>query len=350
MHFLIPVYITNNNSIEIIIDQLYVAIESFYQQGNKGTFIIYTNSPEVEIAIKLYRDSYNRDVVIEIIDFEKIWDSLNLPINSCRTRREFIISKMILPFIFDESYVTFDWDIMTTGYIDPIHLVSDKLRLYNPKFFDGVNLRQNSISMGLHPDDEMVGRFRWLNSGMISTPKGLAKELILEYWDLFNNTTEPLYKGIHLFDIIGDELIYNLMKLNGDPRVVEYMEGNINTVFRNYFYNYENVKSMFDFGKMHPNLLSVHFAVGHIKPFDIIVDENYGLHIKMSFEDRFNTNSGLRWMFDIGQHRLGSFHYNAIMFSIIWQYMRYSIREKLGLTKDNISSRYASFFNKSFVC
>lgn len=58
------------------------------------------------------------------------------------------------------------------------------------------------------------------------------------------------------------------------------------------------------------------------------------------------TNNG---KINMSQHRMGSHHYNALMFSIIWQYTRYSIKEKLESKPAILSTRYLEYFNRTFV-
>lgn len=255
---------------------------------------------------------------------------------------------MLIPFIFDEAFLLMDWDILTTGYIPPSAIESDKLRLFNPKFSDGHTLRQNSLRQGLFPEAH-VGNNRWLNSGMVYSPKGLAQQLITEYWDKFDNVTENVYNNIFLYDIIDDELIYNIMRLDGDIRVEEYTGQNINVVLRNFYYEFYDITSMYNFGKSFPNILNVHFSAGHIKPYDVIIDDSGKLHFPIEVESYAVDHATVRWLFDMGQHRMGSFHYNALMFSIIWQYTRYSIKEKLESKPANLSNRYLDFFNKIFI-
>ncbi len=348
MNIIIPAYITNNEKIKGILDQIYVTIESYYQHGNKGKFIIYTNNPELLPGISHYNEVFQRDVLVEIIDFEKEWGKLNLSINDTRTRKSFIVSKMLIPFIFNEAYLLMDWDILTTGYIPPYVIESEKLRLFNPKFTDGHTLRQNSFNKGLSPEPH-VGNNRWLNSGMVYSPKGLARQLILEYWDKYDSVTEQVYNKVFLHDIIDDELIYNIMRLDGDNRVEEYIAHNINVVLRNFYYDFSDITSMYDFGKKYPNVLNVHFSAGHVKPYDVILDDDGKLHFPLEMESYALDRATVRWLFDMSQHRMGSFHYNALMFSIIWQYTKYTIKEKLEPKSEKLSTRYLNFFNKIFV-
>jgi hypothetical protein len=348
MNIVIPAYIVDESKIDIILDQIYVTIESYYSYGNAGKFFIFTNSLIVADNINHYKTVFERDVTIVEIDFEKEWKLLNLPINEARTRRNFIIAKLIIPFIFDEEFLLLDWDILTLGHIPPEYLKSDKLRLFNPKFYDGLTLRQISCLKGLHPDSN-IGNYRWMNSGMLYSPKGLALELIKEYWDKYHNITEQEYKKIFLFDIIGDELIYNIMKIEGDPRIEECSQYNLNVVLRNFYYTFSNIKSIHDFGKDYPNVLNVHFAVGHVKPFNIILDDTGGLKFQIELEKYAMDKANVRWLFDMAEHRMGSFHYNALMFSIIWQYTRYSIKERLSSCSPTLSNRYLDYFNRIFV-
>jgi hypothetical protein len=349
MNIIIPVYIVNEKKVEIILDQLYVTMESYYFHGNTGTFIIYTNNDAIEKGVNLYKTVYERDILIVRLDFESVWKDLNLPINESRTRREFIISKMIVPFIFDDDYLTMDWDILTTGKMKPEYIISDKLRLFLPKFHDGVTLRQDSFYRKLEPETSTIGNFRWMNSGMIYSPAKLSAKLLREYWDLYHSIRSQIYRGIFLYDIIGDELIYNLMMLHNEPNIEEFRSYNINAVFRNFYYIFDDVDSMFTFGSKYPNLYSVHFSGGHVKPYEVIVDDQFTLTFPIVTEKYVNNKKNIKWTFDMRDHRLGSFHFNALMFSIVWQYTRYSIREKLGLTKEIISNRYSEFFKVCFI-
>jgi len=349
MNIIIPVYVLDENKVEIILDQLYVTMESYYFHGNTGTFIIYTNNNAIKKGISLYKNIYERDIIIVSIDFEKVWNQLNLPINNTKTRIEYIISKFIISFIFDDDYLIMDWDILTTGKIEPNYTSTNKLRFFNPKFYDSYNLRQNSIIRKLVPENETIGTHHWVNSGMIYSPARLSLELIKEYWEMYHGISDQVYRGIYLFDIIGDELIYNLMLLNKDKRIEECRNYNINTVFRNFYYTFGDIHSMFEFGNNFPYVYNVHFAGGHVKPYNVIVDENYNLSFVINTERYLNNKKSLRFLFDMGEHRAGNFHYNALIFSIIWQYTRYSIREKLGLTKEKISERYHNFFYNNLI-
>lgn len=348
MNIIIPAYIKDENRAAIILDQICVTIESYYAHGNQGKFLVYTNSLMLIAGLKHYNTVFERDVEVIVIDFEKEWGKLNLRINDTRTRKGFIISKMLIPFVFDEAFLMMDWDIITTGFIPKGVLESDKLRLFNPKFTDGHTLRQNSFSKGLSPEPH-VGNNRWLNSGMVYSPKGLARQLITEYWDKFDGVTEQVYNKVFLHDIIDDELIYNIMRLDGDNRVEEYTAHNINVVLRNFYYDFSDVTSMHDFGKNYPNILNVHFSAGHVKPYDVVLDDDGKLHFPIEMESYALDRATVRWLFDMGQHRMGSFHYNALMFSIIWQHTRYCIKEKLESKPAYLSKRYLDFFNKIFV-
>lgn len=348
MNIVIPAYIIDENKVEIILDQIYVTIESYYSYGNTGRFIIFTNSESIKRGLNLYKTVFKRDVTVEKIDFEKAWGQLNLPINEVRTRKNFIIAKLLIPFIFNEDFLLMDWDILTLGRIPHEYLRSDKVRLFNPKFYDGLTLRQISCLKGLSPDIN-TGNYRWLNSGMVYSPKGLTLELIKEYWDKYHGTTEQEYKKIFLFDIIGDELIYNIMKLDADPRIEECNQYNLNVVLRNFYYTFNNIKSMHDFGSDYPNVLNVHFAVGHVKPYNITLDDSGNLKFQIDLEKYSMDKANIRWLFDMAEHRMGSFHYNALMFSIIWQYTRFSIKEKLEPKSDKLSCRYLEYFKRIFV-
>lgn len=348
MNIIIPAYITNENRTSIILDQIYVTIESYYSYGNQGKFFVYTNSSAIVTGLSHYNEVFQRDVSLVEIDFEKEWERLNLPINSTRTRKSFIISKMLIPFIFDEAFLLMDWDILTTGYIPSAIFETDKLRLFNPKLYDGFTLRQNSFYKGLSPEIH-VGNNRWLNSGMVYSPKGLAKQLIRDYWDKFDGITEQVYKNVYLHDIIDDELIYNLMALDGDPRVEEHMGHNINIVLRSFYHEFFDIKSMHSFGKNFPNILNIHFAAGHVKPYDVTIDDSGKLYFPIEVEKYAVDQATIKWLFDMSQHRMGSFHYNALMFSIIWQHTRYSIKEKLSTEQEKLSERYLDFFNKIFI-
>jgi hypothetical protein len=348
MNIIIPAYIVDESKVDIILDQMYVTIESYFSYGNTGKFFIFTNSSTVANGINHYKVVFERDVTTVILDFDKEWKQLNLPINEIRTRKNFIIAKLIIPFIFNEEFLLLDWDILTLGRIPTEYIRSDKLRMFNAKFYDGLTLRQISCIKGLYPDSG-VGNYRWMNSGMLYSPKGLALKLIKEYWDKYHNITEQNYKNVFLFDIIGDELIYNIMKIDNDPRIEECTQYNLNVVLRNFYYTFNNVKSMNDFGKDHPNILNVHFAVGHIKPYNIILEDNGNLKFQIELEKYAMDKANVRWLFDMAEHRMGSFHYNALMFSIVWQYTRYTIKEKLESKPASLSNRYLEYFNRIFV-
>jgi len=348
MNIVIPAYITDESKIEIILDQIYVTIESYFYYGNTGKFFIFTNSKALMTSLKHYKNVFERDVTLIEIDFEKAWEQTKLPINDLRTRKSFIISKLLIPFIFDEEYLLMDWDILTTGHIPTGYLRSDKLRLFNAKFYDGLTLGQISGLKGLSPEPG-VGNFRWMNSGMLYSPKGLALELIKEYWDKYHSITEQSYKNVYLFDVIDDELIYNVMKIDGDPRIEECTNYNLNVVLRNFYYTFNNVRSMYNFGTDHPNVLNVHFAVGHVKPYNVTLENDGSLNFQIKLESYGMDKQNIQWLFDMSEHRIGSFHYNALMFSIIWQYTRYSIKEKLSSSQEKLSERYLSYFNRIFL-
>jgi hypothetical protein len=185
---------------------------------------------------------------------------------------------------------------------------------------------------------------------MVYSPKGLCKSLVEEYWDKYHSISVQEYKGIYLFDIIGDELIYNLMLLDNVPHIEECNRYNLNIVLRNFYYTFNKIESMYSFGEKHPNILNVHFAGGHIKPFNVIVDENNNLSFQINVESYSINKRAIKWLFDMSEHRMGSYNYNSLLFSIIWQYTRYSVREDLGLEPDKkMSQRYLEFFNRSFI-
>ena len=349
MNIVIPVLIKELSSLELIMDQLYVTIESYYFFGNTGQFIIFTNAEAVIKGIQHLNEVYNFKVKTEKIDFIKEWEALNLRINPIKTRKDFIIAKMLIPFIFEEDFLLIDWDILTTGYIDNRFLKSDKLRFFNPKMYDGLTLRNLSLCKGYKPLEEDIGKFRWVNSGLAYLPYPLTKNLILEYWDKFDSITEKEYKGIILFDIIGDELIYNLMMLDKRPEVEEFRDLNINIVSRNFYYSFKSINSMDNFGKNYPYIMNFHFAVGHVKPFNITIDDEGTLHYEITLH-KYNQDPDLvNWCLDMGQHRIGSHHYNALVFGIIWQYRRYLIKETMNLTTKIESKKYLDFFNESII-
>lgn len=349
MYIVLTAFLDNKSDVNIASDQLYVTIESYYHFKNKGQFIIFTNNDNIILSIKKFNDVFNYNVITEKIDFEKEWEKTGLEINLIKTRRNFIISKMIVPFIFNEDYLFMDWDILTTGQYDNEIIKSDKLRFFNPKFYDGLTLRQLSLYKKSSPEDEEIGRFHWVNSGFAFFPKDLTKNIILEYWDKFNNIKEKKYKDIVLFDIVGDELIYNLMMLDKNPKIEECLKYNINIVSRNFYYSFRYIKSMDNFGNDYPYILNFHFAVGHVKPFNIIIDDQGRLHYKIILENYNLEPDVIKWCLDMGQHRMGSHHYNALIFGIIWQYRRYLIQEKMGLSDKKESKKYLEFFNKSII-
>jgi hypothetical protein len=349
MNIVIPAYINDESKLPIILDQIYVAIESYYFYENTGTFFIFSNSLNLIKAIEIYKDVFNRDVQLQYLDFKKVWDDLKLPINDNKARKEFIVSKLVIPFVFEESYLLMDWDILTTGYIDPSYIESDKIRLFNSKFYDGLTLNQISHLKGLHPENDSVGRFRWMNSGMVYSPKGLVRQIIQEYWYKFNDLQGNSYKNIYLFDTIGDELIYNLMKIDEDKRVEECNRYNINVVLRNFYYDFSNIKSMYEFGSSFPNVLNIHFAVGHVKPYNVVLDQKGNLNFHIELEKYTMDKDNIRWLFNLSEHRMGSFHYNALLFSIIWQYTRYKIKERLNPMAEILSGRYSEYFDRIFI-
>lgn len=349
MNIIIPVYIVDESKTEIIRDQLYVALESYYQHGNTGTFFIYTNNDAIEKSINLYKKVYERDIIIVRVDFESVWKNLNLPLNESKTRKSIIMSKMIIPFLFDEDYLMMDWDILTTGKMKPEFLISDKLKLFIPKFYDGLTIRNNSIIRDIIPEDKTFGNFIWTNSGIVYSPAGLSAKLFREYWDIYQSVQTPVYKGLHLPNILDDELMYVLMLLHKETNIEVLRTYNINVVFRNFYYTFDKVNSMFNFGEKYPNIYSVHFASGHVKPYNVIVDDQFNLTFPINSERHGNNKKNIRWTFDMSEHRVGSFHYNALIFSIIWQYTRYSVLEKLGLSEETISDRYAEFFKTCFI-
>lgn len=349
MNIVISAYITDDSNRATNRDQLYVTIESYYHFKNKGQFIIFTNLDSIIEDIQRFNDIFGYNVIAEKINFEKEWEKTGLKIDSIKTRRNFIISKMLIPFILNEDFLFMDWDILTTGQYDNEIINSDKLKFFNPKFYDGLTLRQLSIYKGLIPEDEEIGRFHWINSGFVYFPKDITKKLIIEYWNKFNSIKEKKYKNIELFDIVGDELIYNLMMLDKHPMVEECLKYNINVVSRNFYFSFRYIKSMENFGRDFPHILNFHFAVGHIKPFNIIIDENGRLHYEIILENYNLEPDVIKWCFDMGQHRMGSHHYNALIFGIIWQYRRFLIRGKMNLSGDKESDKYLEFFNKSII-
>jgi hypothetical protein len=350
MNIVIPAYILSTSNIELILDQIYVTVESYYRFNDPNdTFIIYTNNVEVKKGIKLFNTIYEKSVRVEIINFEKLWENIGLNINVNRTRRAFIISKLLMPFILEEDYLLMDWDILTTGIYAPEIIKSNKLRFFNPKNYDGVSLRIFSVWKGLKPESKTAGNNRWINSGLAYFPKNLTKQMILEYWEKYDSINEQKYKNIFLFDIIGDELIYNLMLLDENKNIEEYREHNINVVLKNFYYNFESITSMYNFGSTPPYILNVHFSSGLIKPFDVIINDKDDLSCTTRLEKYGIEKESLKWVFDISTHIYGSYNYNSLIFSLIWQYTRYNIREKMGLTKENISSRYLNFFNRYII-
>lgn len=349
MTIIIPAYITNNKNIDIIIDQLYVTFESYYQHGNMGDFLIFTNSKLIVKAIQKYNKVFNRDVKVDVIDFKKEWEKTGLEINSVRSRRDFIISKLIIPFIYEGSYLLMDWDILTTGYIKPQYIESDRMRFFNPKFFDGSTLRQIGVWKGIKPENETLGRNHWVNSGFAYFPKDLQKQMLLEYWDKFDSVREQQYRGIYLFDIIGDEMIYNLMLIDNLRCVEECTSYNLNVCLKNLYYKFHGIDSLYSFGKEHPGILNIHFSVGYVKPFNVIINEKGDLSFTIVME-RYNMEfHDVEWTFSMDKHRMGTHHYNALMFAIVWQFTRYQIREKMGLEKKLISPRYYDFFERCYI-
>lgn len=349
MVIIIPAFIPEKKNIELILDQLYVTIESYYQHGNHGTFIIYTNNDQLKKAMKHFNSVYGRDVQVEHVDFIKEWDKTKLTINDVRTRKDFIIAKLLIPFIYSGDYLLMDWDMLNTGYFEPTAIESKKIRFFNPKYYDGATLKQISLWRGNIPEVRNIERLHWVNSGLVYFPKDLQKRMLLEYWDKYDSVVERSYRGVHLYDIIGDEMIYNLMLIDGCEHVEECISYNLNVVFKNFYYNFESVPSMNSFGKRFPYILNVHFVMGHAKPYNMIIDEKENLSFAINME-RYNLGSeDIRWTFDASAHRMGSFHYNVLMFSTIWQYTRFSIREKLGIDKEKTSNRYLDFFNRCFL-
>jgi hypothetical protein len=89
--------------------------------------------------------------------------------------------------------------------------------------------------------------------------------------------------------------------------------------------------------------------MGLAKPYNVVLNEKGDLSYTISME-RYNMDwDDVKWTFNTSDHRIGSLHYNALLFSIVWQHTRHTIREKLGLEKENISQRYMDFFNRCFV-
>ena len=350
MNILLPANITDNSNVALLLDQIFVTIESYYRfNSSNDTFIIFTNSADIINGIKLFNIGFEKDVRTELINFEKCWEDTGLVITQSKARRATIIAKMLMPFIFDEDYLLMDWDVMTTGRSVPEMIQSDKLRFFNSKLYDGNTLRQISMWKNMFPEKNSTGRFRWVNSGFAYFPKDLTKQMILEYWEKYNSITEQQYKNIFLYDIIGDEYIYNLMLIDEDPRIEECTEYNINVVLRNFYSNFFKINSMYSFGERSPHVLNVHFAIGHIKPFNVVIDDSGNLSCTIKME-KYNTDKeSVRWLFDIAEHKCGAFHYNTVVFSLIWQYTRYCIREQMGLMKENMSTRYLDFFNKNII-
>jgi hypothetical protein len=349
MVIIIPAFISDKRNIDLILDQLYVTIESYYQQGNKGSFLIYSNNSAIKKAMKHYNSVFGRDVKVEYLDFIKEWERTKLKINEVRTRKNFIISKMVIPFVFSGDYLLMDWDMLNTGYFEPNTFESKKIRFFNAKFYDGATLRQVSIWKGTVPEVSNIERLHWVNSGLVYFPQDLQKKLILEYWDKYDSVKERCYRGVHLYDIIGDEMIYNLMLIDGNEYIEECSAYNMNVVFKNFYYTFDTIPSMYSFGKRYPYILNVHFVTGLAKPYNMVIDDKENLSFNLNLE-RYNLdNDDVRWAFDTGSHRASSFFYNALMFSAIWQHTRFSIKEKLGLTKEKLSQRYLDFFNRCFL-
>jgi hypothetical protein len=342
-----PAYLKDNKNIDIIRDQLYVVLYSFFRY-NKAEVLILTNSDLIEKEIKIFKDFYSYDINVRKIDFNEEWEKLNLYINPIKTRKEFIISKILPIFLIDSDFLMMDWDILNTEeYISKI-TKTDKIRFFNPKNYDGCTLKQVSFFKGLRPISEDTGNFRWLNSGVVFFKKDITKKLIKEYWDLFNNTIKNEYKGIYLFDIIGDELIYNLMKIDKVEEIEECTAYNINVIPKNFCFYYDSIKDM-EIGKIYPYVLNVHFSVGHIKPYNVFIDEDDRLHTEIILEKYNQTRDEIRWCFDISQHKIGSNHYNALIFSIIWQYYRYRILEEMSIIKKEESKKYLNFFKENII-
>lgn len=346
MNIIIPAYLNFKSNLEVIRDLLFVDIYTFFKYGNKGTVIIPTNNEELIGILVNFKRFYNFDIVVEKIDYEREWSKLGLSIGNQKERRNFIISKILPIFIYNFDFIMMDWDILNTEeYISKISNLKETT-FFNPKNYDGLTIRQVSLCKKLKPLGN-IDSFRWLNTGFVFFKNNSIRPLIREYWDKFNSIQENKYKEIYLFDIIGDELIYNLMKIDGVEEIKECIDFNINVIPKNFCFSFYKIENM-EIGKEYPYILNVHFSVGHIKPYNVIIDDNGNLEVKVTLEPYNQTRDEVRWCFDMSQHQIGSHHYNALLFSIIWQYKRYKILEEMGITeKDKRSSKYLKFFESS---
>lgn len=346
MIVVLPVYLSKDNkNIDVIRDQLYVVLYTFFKYNNAEVHIM-TNNIYIKREIEFFKDFYGYNIKLDFVDFDEEWKKLKLYINPIKTRQEFIISKILPIFLIDSDFIMMDWDIINTEeYISKV-TNTERIRFFNPKHSDGLNLRNFSLTRGLSLEGN--GNFRWLNSGFILFKKDIARKLVLEYWDLFNSIVKNEYRGIYLFDIIGDELIYNLMKIDNVSEIEECTIYNINVIPKNFCFYYDHVRDM-EIGKNFPYILNVHFSVGHVKPYNVFIDDKDRLHFEVVLEKYNQTRDEVKWCFDMSQHRIGSHHYNALIFSIIWQYYRYKILEELGKDKCGKSLKYKKFFEEVIV-
>lgn len=356
MKIVIPAYTADTSKpVDLILDQIRVAIESFYHHRNTwGEFLILTNNRNIERGVESYRYSNSvffeqeKKIEIRFLDFDKEWKKFGLYINPTKTRSAFIIAKILPVMLMEEDFLLMDYDIMTTGYIDPSVIKSDKIRLFASNRFEGATFRHLSRKYGLTPPSK-GGDFRWVNSGYVFLPAGKGQEAVKSYWEKFNSITKKEYRGFYLHHITDDELLYNIMLLDDIADIELVQKHTINCVVTNFYGPFKS-ENMFGFGDKHPGILNVHFVGNFVKPYNVVVDDSGVLSYKVVVADKFAQNyDGIRWRFDMMDHLACDIHYNALVFSIIWQYYNCRIKENMGIHCREKSSNYEKFFYNSLV-
>lgn len=354
MKIVLSAYTPNlNKDTSTISDQICVTIDSICRTGNKwGDFVLFTNNKLIINHIRKFSSIYNIDIEIIYIDYEKELDKLGLAeLDSIKNTSNYvyIASKLLIPFLIDDDFLFVDYDILFIGKIDKENIKSDKIRFFRESSAKKT-IVDLSISRGFIPKVDRNWKGYWLNSGMVYFPGRLGERLIRKYWykylDIIKKGRKE-YKGIILFDSCSDELIYNLMNIDQEPLIE--LENRFNVSCDLYSNSYNNpfdkkyIKSISNFESLIPKIISIHFVGTYIKPYNVYIDDEDNLCFNIKIRKCSTRRVG--YIFSSNNKFK---HYKALMFCIVWQYYRYSIREKLGLSF-KISKRYFNFFEKEFL-
>lgn len=342
----IPFYL-NPEKLDSLIDQLLVTIHSYFIQGNTWEYIVFTNNEVVEATIKKYSDAFKNNVHVQLIDFEKEWNALKLPINSWDSFSQSIISKLLIPFIFKGDYLIVDWDILFTGMITEEFITSDKIRFFRAKLCNNpFSLNCVSTNKGFIPNPG-VGNFNWVNSGFYYVPTGILPDLLKENWHIYTSldANQRTYKDIWLYNNFSDEVLLNLIRINGCQKMEEFEGQNINISLYELDYKFKDIDSIYCFGKKPPNILTIHFHGGGLKPTDVTLYENYiSINLKVSTDKELTD-----WFFKSHPLSLRSTLYNYVMFAVVWHYIKYQVKETINDEKPKMSLIYKEYFDKEFI-